>query len=234
MMIKSLFILSNIDEKYLPQAVKSLDALLATMLTDETLYHSTLIHKKPKVAAFLEDYAYLGTALIAGYQRTFEQRYLLLAQKMANTALERFYDSGRWYFSRGEFDTEADTRDSSYPGAVGVIVDLLLSLGMLVDGKYRQFAFKTVEYHSFKMAKTPIYFPYFFNQTLRYIKEDRIIKASAERLNDHRKTLSQLHYPYTLTQTDLSSEDFMICGINSCFASTADSKEINNMIHNTF
>jgi len=234
MMLKSLFILSNIDDKYLPQAVKSLDALLETMIIDGTLYHSTLIHKKPKVTAFLEDYAYLGTALIAGYQRTFNEHYLLLAQQMANSALERFYDNGRWYFSRGEFDTEADTKDSSYPGAVGVIVDLLLSLGVLVDEKYRQFAFKTLEYHSFKMAKTPIYFPYFFNQALRYIKEDRIIKATPDLLINKRSTLSKIRYPYMLIQTDLSSENFLICGINSCFASTPDSAEINGIIQETF
>ena len=234
MMIKSLFLLSKVDDTYLEQAVQSLDALLETMMIDGTLYHSTLIHKTPKVTAFLEDYAYLGTALIAAYQRNFDEHYLILAQQLANTALENFYDKGHWYFSKGEFDTEADTGDSSYPGAVGVMVDLLISLGMLNDDKYRRFAFKTIEYYSFKMAKTPLYFPYFFNQALRYSKEDRIIKSSAETLNDARSTLTQISYPYTLLQPDSSSKEFLICGTNSCFANTLDPTELNTLILNSF
>lgn len=235
MMIKALYLLSPYDKRYLDAAQYSLAALLESMVINDHLYHSALINMAPKVDAFLEDYAYIGTALIAAYEQTFNERYLSQAQQFANTALEKFYDNGRWFFSKGEFITEADTTDSSYPGAVGVIVDLLLSLGSLKEERYRHFAFKTIEYYSLKMGKTPVYFPYFFNQVLRYIKEDRIIKSSFDKLMENDLILAQINYPYTLKQADSSAEnEFLICGINSCFATAKGTNDLDELIINSF
>ncbi|MEA2112214.1 MAG: thioredoxin domain-containing protein [Campylobacterota bacterium] len=226
MMIKALFALSSIDASYKEIAVKHLNALLEIMLIDNRLYHSTLIHKTPKIEAFLEDYAYLGVTLIAAYENTYDEHYLIKAQKMANAALERYYDKGMWYFSRDEFETKADISDSSYPGSVGVIVDLLLSLGSLLDEKYRHFAFKTLEYYSYDLARKPINSPYLFNQMIRYIKEDRIIKSNLH--------VGFLHYPYALKKFDPQSDGYMICGLQSCFATTSNISEIDTLIYNSF
>ena len=234
MMISSLFTLSDLDQSYLTKATDHLDAILKTMFIDGKLYHSTLIHKEPKVEAFLEDYAYLGRALIKGYESTFNEHYLILAQQLANTALTNYYEEGRWYFSKGEFVTEADIGDSSYPGSVGVIVDLLLSLGSLVDAKYRHFAFKTLEYYSVKLSKTPIYYPYLLDQAHRYIKEDRIVKGKKEKLFEGIAQLAAVTYPFTKRYATNESDDFLICGLNSCFANAKEVKEIDTLIQNSF
>ena len=228
MMIKALFEVGRFESAFAEQAVTSLEALLTKMQPGGVLYHSALIDKEPKVTAFLEDHAYLGTALIAAYEATHDERYLILAQQQANTALETYYDKGRWFFSRGEFVTEADASDSSYPGAVGVVVDLLLSLGSLVEPKYRHFAFKSIEYYSQKLAKTPIYFPYLFNQALRYAKEDRIVKADAEHLQ--KDPLEKVTYPFVLTKLDPDADGFMICGTQSCFAATPEKEAVASLI----
>ncbi len=234
MMVTALFTLSDIERGYLSTAKSHLNALLETMFIDGKLYHSTLIHKVPKVEAFLEDYAYLGRALIKAYESTFDEHYLILAQQFANSALTNFFEEGRWYFSKGEFVTEADIGDSSYPGSVGVIVDLLLSLGSLVDTKYRHFAFKTLEYYSVKLSKTPIYFPYLLDQAHRYMKEDRIIKGKKERLEKSMPELASLTYPYTTRYATDESDGFTICGINSCFANTNDAHQIDTLIQTSF
>ncbi len=226
MMIKALFKLSSIDASYKKIAVKHLDTLLETMVINSTLYHSTLINKTPKIEAFLEDYAYLGVALITAYESTYDERYLIEAQKMANSALERYYDKGMWYFSKDEFETKADTTDSSYPGSIGVIVNLLLSLGSLLDEKYRHFAFKTLEYYSYDLARKPINSPYLFNQMIRYVKEDRIIKTKLH--------VNTLRYPYAIKKFDPQSDGFLICGLQSCFATTHDVNEIDTLIDNSF
>ena len=234
MMISALFTLADIDQSYLTKATDHLDALLKTMFIDGKLYHSTLIHTEPKVAAYLEEYAYLGRALVKAYESTFNDHYLLLAQQLANTALMNFYEEGRWYFSKGEFVTEADIGDSSYPGSVGVIVDLRLSLGSLVDAKYRHFAFKTLEYYSVKLSKTPIYFPYLLDQAYRYIKEDRIVKGKKEKLSAGVAQLATITYPFTKRYATNESDDFLICGLNSCFANAKDAQEINGLIQSSF
>ncbi len=216
MMIRALFELGRHDRAFTEQAVRSLDALLAKMRPEGRLFHSALIDREPKVEAFLEDYAYLGTAAIAAYEATFEEHYLVLAQQLANKALETYFDKGRWFFSTGEFVTEAESSDSSYPGAVGLVVDLLLSLGALVEEKYRRFAFMTIEYYSAKLARTPIYFPYLFNQALRYAKEERIVKATAEAL--HSIAPGTITYPFVRTKADADAEGYLVCGTQSCFA----------------
>lgn len=55
MMINALFILGKHTSHYEIQAIVSLQTLLSTMWIDDTLYHTTLIHKTPKIGAFLEE-----------------------------------------------------------------------------------------------------------------------------------------------------------------------------------
>lgn len=226
MMIKSLFILGKSNPLYHQHALDSLNALLETMMIDNTLYHTTLIHKRPKIGAFLEDYAYLSNTLIEAYQCTFDEIYLIRAQQLANKALELFYQEGAWYFSRGDFPTIAEMDDGSYPSAMAFMIDSLLSLGSLVDGKYRHFAFKSLEYVSLKLMKTPIYYPKLTEQCIRYLKGDRIIKASKTLLSE----CGKFNYPFILLKTDESVEGYLLCGENSCFASTTNIQELEKLI----
>jgi len=92
MMISALFTLADIDQSYLTKATDHLDALLKTMFIDGKLYHSTLIHTEPKVAAYLEEYAYLGRALVKAYESTFDDHYLLLAPQLPTAALRQHFD----------------------------------------------------------------------------------------------------------------------------------------------
>jgi len=107
MMIKALFTLGQINSKYTARAIENLDVLLKTLYIDNKLYHITLIHKEPKIGAFLEDYAFLSQALISAYKFTQNEIYLIKAQRMTNSALEEFYKNGVWNFSSGEFGTSA-------------------------------------------------------------------------------------------------------------------------------
>lgn len=229
MMIKSLFVLGRQNIFYQDAAIASLEKLLSTMVIEGQLYHTTLIHKTPKIEAFLEDYAYLADTLIAAYEATFDERYLIEAQRLANGALERFYDQGQWYFSRGTFPTIGELDDGSYPSAMAVMVDALLSLGSLIDGKYRHFAFKSLEYSSIKLMKNPVYYPKLTQQAIRYLTGDRIIKTPKGLLQQN-TPLPPFSYPFVRMKRDETLTSFLICGENSCFASTNDIKELNSLL----
>lgn len=230
MMIKALFTLGAIDNKYNKKAVKSLNALLQTMVIDGKLYHTTLIHKKPKIEAFLEDYAFLGTALIQAYKFTQDEIYLIHAQRFANKALEEFYNKGEWSFSSGEFVTKAETSDNTYTSSISVMIDLLISLGTLLeDEKYTHFAFKTLEYNSYELGRKPVYSSYMLTQMLRYLKGDRVIKASVDNLKSNSLNMVKLQYPFVqLKQSD--EKGYMICGDKSCFSNTTDISDLNSLI----
>ncbi|WP_457749550.1 thioredoxin domain-containing protein [Sulfurimonas sp.] len=233
MLINSLFKLGAIDKTYKEKAVKSLDKLLETMFIDGTLYHTTLIHKEPKVEAFLEDYAFLSQTLLTAFKYTQNELYLIHAQRFVNKALEEFYEKGLWNFSNGEFAVKAEITDTTYTSSVSIMIDALLTLGILLeDEKYSHFAFKTMEYNSYELGRRPIYYPYMLIQALRYVKGDRIIKTNEQNINTCAYALAKIRYPFIeLKKSENSS--FMICGDKSCFADTSDIHQINQLLEHS-
>jgi len=216
MMIKSLFKASRVDNTYLQPAIKSLDALLESMYINSELFHSALIGKKPKIKAFLEDYAYLAEVLIEAYESTLDETYLITATKLTNSAIEKYFVQGKWKFSRGEFETNADIYDSSYPSSVATMLSVLYSISSLVDSVYKKFVFKTLEIYSYDVMRQPISTPRMSRMVIRYLKDDVIIKAKETALKLHIKDLDALPHPFSLLKND-SNDGFMLCNSNSCF-----------------
>ena len=232
MMVKSLFILSNYEAYFKEIAIKHLEALLNKLYKDKHLFHTAIITGQAKIDAFLEDYAYLCTALIEAYQSTLDRQYLQLAQELADKALNEFFEAGKWFFSKDEFVTDADIADSSYPGSVSVIIDALLSLGVLIDVRYRNLAFMSLEYYSAQLVTRPIHYPYLFNQAFRYIKEDRIIKGNEKALHSLQDAYFELHYPFM--HRDLRTEaETLLCGVQSCFTTLKDDSDLVKELNKT-
>jgi uncharacterized protein YyaL (SSP411 family) len=231
MMITSLFKASRVDQKYLKPAIKSLDKLLSKMYINSQLFHSTLIGKEPNIQAFLEDYAYLCEALIEAYESTLNEVYLITASKLVNTAIEKYYENGRWKFSRGEFETNADIFDTSYPSSVATMLDVLHSISSLVDGIYKKFVFKTLEIYSYDVMRQPISTPKMSRMVIRYLKDDIIVKADEEKLKENISNIDRFSYPFTLIKSDLN-DGYLLCNSSSCFGDVADFSEVKKVIKN--
>ena len=221
MMIKALFKAGRVDKSYLKPAIKSLDALLESMYIHSELYHSTLVGKKPKIKAFLEDYAYLCDTLIEAYESTLDEVYLITATKLANNAIEKYFEHGKWKFSCGEFETNADIYDSSYPSSVATMISALYSISSLVDSVYKKFVFKTLEINSYDVMRQPLSTPRMSRMVIRYLYDDIIIKAKEEKLKKHIKELDTLPHPFSLIKND-TNDGFMLCNSNSCFGHEKD------------
>jgi len=131
MMIKALFSASKIQSTYLTLAEKRLDALLRLMYKEESLYHQTLLGKLPTQKALLEDYAFLIDALLAGYSRTYNERYLQLCVTLAKDVIEKLYRNKRWYLSNDGIQAYADFDDKYYTSALSKMLENLVSLGAL-------------------------------------------------------------------------------------------------------
>ncbi len=171
MMIKSLFVLAEHDKSYGEVAARSLEKLLDTLYLKDKLYHTTLIANKPKIEAFLEDYAFLADAMMQAFKYTKDDIYLIQAQRFINIALERFYKQGVWIFSDTDFEVKAEIYDNTYTSSVGVIVDAMFSLSRLIDDeKYAHFAYKTLEYNSYEIARRPVLYPKLLEQVLSYTR----------------------------------------------------------------
>jgi len=221
MAIKSIFVASRIDHNYLNIAIKSLDTLMDRLYIDDQLYHTTLIGKRPKIGAFLEDYAYLCDTLIEAYETTLDELYLIIATKLANSAIERYYEHGKWKFSRGEFESEATPHDSSYPSAMATMLSALLSISSLVDSIYKKFVFRTLEIHSYDTMRKPISTPKMAHMVIRYLQDDIIIKFREERLKESSIYQDTTPYPFVYIKSD-TNDGYMICNSSSCFGHEGD------------
>jgi uncharacterized protein YyaL (SSP411 family) len=218
-----------VDETYLKPAKKSLEKLLESMYIHSQLFHSTLIGKTPKIHAFLEDYAYLCEALIEAYETTLDETHLIIAQKLANAAIEKFYKNGMWKFSRGEFETDAEIYDSSYPSSLATMVGVLHSVSSLIDTVYKKFVFKSLEIHSYDVMRQPVSTPKLSKMVIRYLMDDVIIKAREEKLQKHIDALDTVPYPFTLFRSD-TNDGYMICNSSACFGHEKDIKGVREVL----
>ncbi len=231
MMITALFQAGRIDSNYLKIAKKSLHRLLESMYINSKLYHSTLINEKPKIEAFLEDYAYLSESLIEAYKSTLDSEYLITAQKLVNTSLEKYYNNGKWKFSTGEFETDANINDSSYASSVATILSSLYSINTLIDPVYKKFVFKTLERYSYDIMRQPVSTPKMSKIIVRYLKDDIIIKAKEEKLKANIDNIDKLPYPFLFMQIDTNNE-YSIYNSNNCLGHKKEFKNIIDLLKN--
>ncbi len=177
MIISTLFKASVVDEKYKNIAIDSLDELLNKFYINGILYHSIIEDEEPKNRGYLEDYAYLGEALITAYQVTLDEAYLSLATTFSNHVIEQFYKYGKWNFSNGDFEIEESIYDNTYPSSVSTALSLLMSISSFVDETYKKFVFNTLEINSYNLMRQPLSSPKLTQVTLRYLKDDIIFKT---------------------------------------------------------
>lgn len=171
MIIKSLFLLSKEDESYKDKAVKSLKALLDAVYIDDKLYHFTSSDTNCEVEAFLDDYAFISVMLIQAYKSTKEEHYIIYAQKFINTALEKFYADASWLYTNGEHQSKADAMDNNTTSTVSTIINAMLDLGVILnDEKYIHFAFKSLEYNSYELARKALLHPSLIIEMFKYLK----------------------------------------------------------------
>ena len=142
--------------------------------------------------------------------------YLITATKLVNAAIEKYYENGRWKFSRGEFETNADIFDTSYPSSVATMLDVLHSVSSLVDIIYKKFVFKTLEIYSYDVMRQPISTPKMSRIVIRYLKDDIIVKAKEEKLKLNISNIDSTSYPFMLIKAD-TNENYMLCNSSSCF-----------------
>ena len=225
MMVSTLFKASSVDEKYQKIAIDAIETLLEKTYINHKLYRNTSL----KTEAFLEDYAYLGEALIEAYQATLDESYLIMATQFSNTIIEQFYEHGKWKFSNGAVKIEEDTYDSDYPSSLSTAISLLMSISSLVDGNYKKFVFKTLELNSYNLMRQPLSSPKLTSMLLRYLKDDIIIKSNENLLKKHITKRSSMQYPYVLFKTTLD-ENILLCNSSSCFAQTSNFDTLKTLI----
>jgi uncharacterized protein YyaL (SSP411 family) len=123
--------------------LKSLDRILRERLVEGNLLHAE------NVPAVLDDYVNLIDALIGAYEAAAGQRYLVVADKLMQDCLDKFFD----HDAGGFFDTAQEVlgtrlkrvEDIPHPSANAVAIMLLLKLALMTGkDEYRRSAEKSL------------------------------------------------------------------------------------------
>ncbi len=230
MMIEALYISSYFDKKYIQKAEYHLESLLKHHYKKETLYHQSLVGKAAVLEALLEDYSFLISALITGYQTTYDIKKLHLATELMNKSIQKFYKNGIWYLNAKGLLVEADLQDKYYTSALGKNLQNLYKLSALNENPYyATIATQTLQSLHVKiknnLADTPA-----SNIALLMQKHGLItLKHSKKMLLQYKKEIDTFKYPFVLSKVD-DSGLFLACGQSSCFAYSKDFKSISNKI----
>jgi uncharacterized protein YyaL (SSP411 family) len=163
MAVDALLQLSTLENRYRGVAIKGLERLLEKYYVNGELYHTV------GVKGFLEDYAYLGVALLTAYKITENEEYLIISQTLLNRAIEKFYEYGVWKFSDGELVVYDDSYDLTYPSSISTILHLMESISPLVEGDYREILFRTLEINSYTLMRQPLSTPKMSQILLHYL-----------------------------------------------------------------
>jgi len=92
---------------------------------------------RAKIKGYLEDYALVGSGLLALYEATFERRWLDESRRLAEEARRLFWDGDKGIFFDTGIDQEAlvvrprNLFDNAVPSGSSVAIDWLLRLGVL-------------------------------------------------------------------------------------------------------
>ena len=218
MMIKALFYASRMDTQYLALAQKRLEGLLWRMYVKQTLFHQTLLGTVPTQKALLEDYAFLIDALIEGYERSYDEGYLKLAETLTKEAVEKFYRNKRWYLSDDGIEAYADFDDRYYTSALSVMLDDLVGMSSLTEAlKYNAIVKETITNMGAVLESTPAFAPKLVHTFLRLSKGDIIIHAKREKLLLAQDKLDKVAYPFILSKVQ-ESDEYLACKTTMCFA----------------
>jgi hypothetical protein len=125
-------------------ATRNAHFLYETMRTGNgRLLRTWKAEAEAKYNGYLEDYAYLADGLLALYQNTFDDRWFVWAQELADAMLAYFVDEAHGGFYDTAVDHEMllhrpkDVQDNAIPSANAMAAQVLLKLSLYTgNGEY--------------------------------------------------------------------------------------------------
>jgi uncharacterized protein YyaL (SSP411 family) len=132
-------------DDYRAIARQNAEFLLRELRRDGTVLRAWKDGKAAPTQGYLEDHALLADGLLALYEATFEPRWLLEAQALADTMLARFWSDeiGGFYDTASDHEQlivrPRDTGDNATPSGNAAAADVLLRLAAIFDNHaYRE------------------------------------------------------------------------------------------------
>ncbi|UCN01336.1 DUF255 domain-containing protein [Sulfurimonas sp. SWIR-19] len=228
MMIEALYKASRIDKKYAKLAEKNLTALRNLMFLRGELYHQTLLGVQPKQKGLLEDYSFLISALIAGYEVDYDEKKLDFAEYLLTVAKYKFYKNGLWYLSADALHVKAGLNDKYYTSPLSKMLQNIIKLASLkasfrYEKLFQSSMEKLKEALIREQSNAPALAQAYLMQKLGIV----VVKSSKDNLLKNAKILQTTGYPYVLSEVK-PYKDFLACTLRRCFIKDHN---ITNVLH---
>ncbi|MBK1646457.1 hypothetical protein CKO25_17750 [Thiocapsa imhoffii] len=155
------------EPRYLSAAERAAELLWTEQRPAPGRINRVYLNGRTAQPGLLEDYAFLGQAMIALYDVTGEQRWLTRAREMADALWERFTDENTGALFMGEATAEIpliarpqDITDGVMPSATSATLQLLATLTRRTDElEYERRANSLLASTSSRVAQVPSTFP---------------------------------------------------------------------------
>lgn len=192
------------DEEFLKAAKHAMQFLENELMEGHTLYRS-FKEKRSSVHAFLDDYAFVIQAYRKLYEVTFEEYYLLRAERFMEYAIEQFRDPADGFFFYTAHAAEPlitrkkEIFDNVIPSSNAVMAQNLLYLGIMLDrNEWKEMAAGMTGSLAHLIATEPSYMSYWgiaYAETKKEIAEIIIVGEQSQEL---RAELQQRYHPYSV------------------------------------
>ena len=200
------------EPSYLEAAERSLDFIRNRLWDAEaqSLYHRWRDGERERVQ-LLDAYAFLLSGVLDLYQATVLPHHLELAIALADTMLNRFYDTDRGGFWQSAADDLIvrlkDNYDGAEPAGNSVASLALLKLAAITDRKgYRQAAEKTLRFFARRIRDLPQAMPHLLGALAFWLGEpQRIVVAGDPGSATTRELLLAAHATYQPDQIVLGT-----------------------------
>jgi len=148
-------------EEDLAAARAAADFALAHLRREDRLL-VTYREGQGRLNAYLDEYAFLGRALLDLYESCFDPRYIRNAERLARTLIARFADTeqGGFFFTSDDHEAlltrNRSLHDGALPSGAGVATEFLLRLAVHLDDEtLREPALRTLEGYRATVGRMP-------------------------------------------------------------------------------
>jgi len=218
MMIEALYNASSIDDRYRVQADMHLKALQELMFFRGDLYHQTILGIAPTQLGLLEDYSFLISALLAGYEVDYDEQKLNFARYLLVHAKEKFYKDGTWYQSNDKLNIKANLHDKYYTSALSKMLQNILKLASLKESlKYAKLATESLLSINDKLSVEQSNAPAAAIAFLMKQYEVVTLKTNKQNFEHDIAKIRTIKYPYVLRKV-IDDNDYLSCTIGRCFS----------------
>ena len=218
MMIEAMYKAGSIDESYIAQADAALETLLKKVRPNTVLYRQYMPGYGLKQKALLEDYSFLISALISGYQATLDEKKLGLAQTLADEAIHLFYTKNGWNQNSEGTRVEADLLDKYTTSGYGRMMQNLYNLSTLTEEtQYGRLGQKSLEMYGANIINPSLNAPSSMIAWLMGHYGVVSLSHRRETLMGNKNAINTINYPYLLLHSE-ERDDFSACVTGACFA----------------